>query len=64
MLPNKGDSDIKYLTFKSCFVPKGISLVLSGLISNLFVQHKEAISRRSSETFARQESMFFDEHER
>ena len=34
---------------KSCFVPKRISLVLSGLISNLFVQHQEAISR-SSET--------------
>ena len=49
---------------KSRFVPKRISLVLSGLISNLFVQHKEAISRRSSETFARQETMFFDEHER
>ena len=49
---------------KNCFVPKRISLVLSGLISNLFVQHQEAISRRSSETFARQESMFLDEHER
>ena len=45
---------------KSCFVPKKISLDLSGLISNLFVQHQEAISRRSSETFARQESLFFD----
>ena len=49
---------------KSCFVPKRISSVLSGLISNLFVQHQEAISRRSSETFARRELMFSDEHER
>jgi len=49
---------------KSFFVPKRISLVLSGLISNLFVQHQEAISRRSSETFARQELIFSDDHER
>ena len=49
---------------KSCFIPKRISLVLSGLISKLFVEHQEAISRRSSKTFARQESMFSDEHER
>ena len=32
---------------KSCFVPKRISLVLSGLISNLFVQHQEAIESLS-----------------
>ena len=45
---------------KSCFVPKRISLVLSGLISNFFVQHQEVISRRFSETFARQESILFN----
>ena len=61
--PRKGTL-ISSTLLKSCFVPKGISLVVSGLISNLFVQHQEAISRRSSETFARQELMFFDEHER
>ena len=27
-------------------------------------QHQEAINRRSSETFARQDSILFDEHER
>ena len=73
MLPKKGDSPgggggggtlMSGTLLKSCFVPKRISLVLSGLISNLFVQNQEAISRRSSETFARQESMFSDEHER
>ena len=61
--PRKGTL-ISGTPLKSCFVPKRISLVLSGLISNLFVQHQEAISRRSSETFARQESILFDEHER
>ena len=45
--PRKGTL-ISSTLLKSCFVPKRISLVLSGLISNLFVQHQEAISRRSS----------------
>jgi len=49
---------------KSSFVPKRISLVSSGLISNLFVQHQEAISQRSSDTLARQEFIFSDERER
>lgn len=60
--PRKGTL-ISGTPLKSYFVPKRISLVLSGLISNLFVHHQEAISRRSSETFARQESILFDEHE-
>ena len=55
--PGKG-TQISSTLLKSCFVPKRISLVLSGLISHLFVQHQEAISRRSSETFAMQESVF------
>ena len=61
--PRKGTL-ISSILLKSCFVPRRISLVLSRLISNLFVKHQEAISRRSSETFARQELMFSDEHER
>ena len=57
--PRKGTL-ISGAPLKSCFVPKRISLVLSGLKSNLLLQHQEAISRRSSETFARQESILFD----
>ena len=61
--PRKGTL-ISSTLLKSRFIPKRISLVLSGLISNLFVQHQEAIRRRSSETFARQDLMFSDERER
>ena len=48
--PRKGTL-ISSTLLKSCFVPKRISLVLSGLISNLFVQHQEAIRVNKSEIF-------------
>ena len=48
--PRKGTL-ISSTLLQSCFVPKKISLVLSGLISNLFVQHQEAIRVNKSEIF-------------
>ena len=43
---------------RSCLVPKKISLVLLGFISNWCEQHQPAMRCRSSVVFTRQEFMF------
>ena len=49
---------------RSCLVPKRMSLVLLGFISNWCEQHYPGMRRRSSVIFARQEFMFLAEKER
>ena len=48
---------------RSCLVPKKMSLVLLGFISNWCEQHHPAMRRRSSVIFTRQEFMFLAEKE-
>ena len=61
--PRKGNLTYKILLNIS-HIPNKISLVLLGLMSSLLVQHQAAMSRRSSVTLDRQESMSLDENER
>ena len=49
---------------RSCHVPKQMSLVLLGFISNWCEQHQPATRRRSSVIFRRQEFMFLAEKAR
>ena len=46
---------------RSCLVPKKMSFVLLGFISNWCEQHHPAMRRRSSLIFTRQEFMFLAE---
>ena len=48
---------------RSCLVPKKMSLVLLGFISNWYGQHHPAIRRRSSVIFTRQDFLFLAENE-
>ena len=48
---------------RSCFVPKKMSLVLLGFISNWCEQHHPAMRGRSSVIFTRQEFMLLGEKE-
>ena len=48
---------------RNCLVPKKMSLVLLGFISNWCEQHHPAMGRRSSVIFTRQEFMFLAEKE-
>ena len=49
---------------RSCLVPKKMSLVLLGFISNWCEQHHPAMRLRSSVIFTRQEFMFLAKKER
>ena len=51
------------ILLRSYLVPKNMSLVLLGFISNWCEQHHPAMTRRSSVIFTRKEFMFLAEKE-